>query len=196
MPTATMSKQDTVTAQESLIAVRNMMRMAVSTIAYLRNIFPDESFTDKTLSGVNLKSLVPNCKEVRMVIDWLEKGVFDALQKQYLRVLSLVVQRAEGSGILETYDFHIDYPEGVPTVAICASGGSQPHPQSREGIAHSMKLVLRKLITLTQSMMELPPDRVVTMKIVYDPSTPTDYEPPFFTAASARSTHTPTVRSP
>lgn len=63
------------------------MRTAISTVCYLRNIFPEDCFSDKSLSGVNIKSLQPSNDESKTLIDWMEKGVFEALKKKYLRVI-------------------------------------------------------------------------------------------------------------
>jgi len=75
-------KQEQITEQQSLIVVRNLMRTATSTICYLRNLFPEECFIDRSISGLQIKSLQPESKESKTLIDWLEKGVFDALQKK------------------------------------------------------------------------------------------------------------------
>ena len=191
MPSAVQqqSKQKTATAQESLVLVRNMMRTSVSTVAYLRGVFPDEAFGDRRVSGLNVKTLLPNCEDSRTVCDWLEKGVFDALQKQYLRVMSLVI--LDGSNeVLENYDFRVKYPDGNSTeIRITTSSGSesqqtQHNPQSREEISRSVKLLLRKLVTLTQAMADLPPEFTVTMRLIFDPSTPSEYQPPYFQEAS------------
>ena len=185
MPVATRSK--TVSAQESLVLVRNLMRCSISTIAYLRNVFPDENFADRTMSGVNLKSLLPNSEETQLVIEWLEKGVFDALQKQYLRVVSFVVLDEAKDQVLENYDFKVKYPSSGPQLSMQAngSGNAATSPvQTKEEVARSIRVLLRRLITLTQSMAELPDERVITMRVRFDPSTPKDYQPPFFSEAS------------
>jgi len=40
------------TREESLALVRNLLRTAISSIVYLRNIFPEHCFRDRTLTGL------------------------------------------------------------------------------------------------------------------------------------------------
>ena len=40
-----------ITRQESQVLVRNLIRTSISTICYLRNLFPDESFQQRSLVG-------------------------------------------------------------------------------------------------------------------------------------------------
>eukprot|EP01063_Lacrimia_lanifica_P000579 TRINITY_DN1030_c0_g1_i8.p1 TRINITY_DN1030_c0_g1~~TRINITY_DN1030_c0_g1_i8.p1 ORF type:complete len:525 (+),score=151.55 TRINITY_DN1030_c0_g1_i8:73-1647(+) len=182
MPMAQRQRSTTVSAQESMVLVRNLMRTSVSTVTYLRNVFPEDSYTDRVISGVGIKSLVANNDETRTVIDWLEKGVFDALQKQFLRVLSLVVTDYNG-GVIENYDFRVSYPASGAAVAVSASS-SQGGAPTKTDVAASMKAMLRKVIVLTQSMQPLPEERCITMKLVYDKDTPEEYEAPYFREAS------------
>jgi hypothetical protein len=60
------------------------MRTAISSVCYLRNLFPEECFADRAISGIQIKSLLPVNNESRTLIEWLEKGVFDALKKKYV----------------------------------------------------------------------------------------------------------------
>jgi hypothetical protein len=82
--------------------MRNLLRTAISSIVYLRNIFPENCFKDRTLTGINIKALVPCTDDAKLLISWLEKGihylpevhnnhdsnsvigVFDALEKKYV----------------------------------------------------------------------------------------------------------------
>jgi hypothetical protein len=44
-----------ITKQESQVLVRNLIRTSISTICYLRNLFPDESFQQRSLVGIDNK---------------------------------------------------------------------------------------------------------------------------------------------
>ena len=186
MPVATASRS--VTAQESMVLTRNMMRISLSTVAFLRDFFPKSCFEDKKMSGVQMKGLLPITPESELLINWLEKGVFDALQKQYLRVVSLIVMDADEERVLESYDFKIAYPNTGPQLSVSSSTPNStpntPKPQGREEIAQSIRFLLRRLINLVTALPELPSERVVTMSVRYDPAVPEDYQPPFFTDAS------------
>ena len=64
--------------------MRNLLRTAISSVVYLRAIFPEECFRDHTINGLRIKALIPATEEAKMLISWLEKGVFDALDKRYV----------------------------------------------------------------------------------------------------------------
>ena len=96
---------------QSVQLIRNLLRLSLSTIAYLRNFFDDECFTDKgTCGGLRLKILVGKTDEAALMIDWLEKGVFDAFDKKYLRVCTIIVYDGDvehPDRMHEAYDFAV-----------------------------------------------------------------------------------------
>ena len=64
--------------------VRNILRIGISSIAYLRHLFPEDCFQDHILAGMNMKILTSTTEESRLLVSWLECGVFEALEKQYV----------------------------------------------------------------------------------------------------------------
>lgn len=86
----------TPTAKQSLSLVKNLLGTTIGAIVYLRNLFPEENFKDTNINGLALKSLKRNyTKEADELIDWIvsfpvkfqEKGVFDALERRYLKTM-------------------------------------------------------------------------------------------------------------
>jgi hypothetical protein len=64
-------------------------------------------------------------------------------------------------------------------------GKSMIKAQNKKEITQSMMMMLRTLITLTQTLSVMPETRIITMKLLYyDEVTPPDYEPQFFRAMS------------
>jgi len=63
------------------------MRIAISTIAFERGLFSEDCFEDKTLMGVDIKSLSNFEDNSSQLLAWLEEGVFEALEKQFLKKL-------------------------------------------------------------------------------------------------------------
>ena len=51
------TKVATISQVQSLTLVRNLLRTGVSTIAYIRELFPEDSFKDVTFNGMKLKAL-------------------------------------------------------------------------------------------------------------------------------------------
>jgi hypothetical protein len=57
MATAQKSKTDSISSQQSLVLVKNMFRLSVSSICFLRGIFPDDCFSTKDYAGVKVHQL-------------------------------------------------------------------------------------------------------------------------------------------
>jgi hypothetical protein len=87
---------ETVTETASLSVVKNIIRASVSQICYLRGLFEEKIFRDKPYAGLNIKTLHAVEKnettgerviidpDAHLVTEWLERGVFPALQARYL----------------------------------------------------------------------------------------------------------------
>ncbi|KAL9658557.1 hypothetical protein ABK040_006096 [Willaertia magna] len=197
---AQQSRTEQITHEESLTLVRNLMRTAISSISYLRNLFPEDCFQDRTISGIQIKSLIPSNPEAKTLIDWLEKGVFEALKKKYLRVIIFGIcldQEREMETMIESYEFKISYPDQEGAVLnVSRSNGNTTNKkvgikcgQTKKEITQSMCMMLRTLITLAQTLNQIPESRFITMKLLYyDDITPVDYEPEFFRAMKVEET--------
>lgn len=58
-------------------------------------------------------------------------------------------------------------------------------PQTKKEITQAMTIMLRTLITLSQTLQPIPETRYITMKLLYyDEITPPSYEPLFFRACT------------
>nr|XP_061787304.1 HORMA domain-containing protein 1-like isoform X3 [Nerophis lumbriciformis] len=145
----------------SLVFVKRMMAVAVSSITYLRGIFPEDAYRSRYLEDLCIKVLRENCSTPgpSKVVKWLI-GCFDALDKQYLQVVFIGVYTDpdEPNCIVESYNFKFKYTDEGPEMD-----------------------VLRKLFLLMQNLNALPNNIHMTMKLYYyDDITPADYEPPGF----------------
>ncbi|PWA57160.1 HORMA domain-containing protein 1 [Artemisia annua] len=52
---------------------------------------------------MKIKKLMPMDGESRRLIDWMEKGVYDALQKKYLKTLMFCVCETVDGAMIEEY---------------------------------------------------------------------------------------------
>jgi len=100
--------ENQVTQRQSTVFMKKLLAIAVSNIAYLRVIFPEKAFSNRSLENLNLK-ILKNDKSYPwavQLINWLE-GVFDALNKKYLRMLILGIYRhpSDPNTLLEMYTF-------------------------------------------------------------------------------------------
>lgn len=183
---------DTCTEIQSVTLIRNILRSSISSISYLRYLFPEDNFTDTNLAGLKIKSLVPNSNpEIEAITNWLEKGAFDALQKHYLRALifSIFSEPNNPSSLIESYTFKFTYPEagGVGMDLIASAKGNKDKEisyMSKDQIQQSWCTMIRTLITLSHALPPLPSERFLSMRLYYyDDLTPPEYEPPYFSNA-------------
>ena len=175
-----------VTQLQSTVFMKKLLAVAVSNIAYMRVIFPEDSFSDRSLEGLNLKILRNDmkCPFAVQMIDWL-KGVFDAIDKKYLRVLALGIYRGCGdpNTLLEMYTFRFSY-KNETEMEIYSNERKISSASTANETKKATISLLRSLSVLIQTLAPLPDDVRVTMKLYYyDSVTPDEYEPPGFKAA-------------
>ncbi|EPS68759.1 hypothetical protein M569_06008 [Genlisea aurea] len=177
-------KEAEITEQDSLLLTRNLLRIAIFNISYIRGLFPEKYFIDKSVPALDMKikKLMPLDAESRRLIDWMEKGVYDALQKKYLKTLLFCICEGVGGPTIEEYTCKI---------------ASSPND-----LSSACKMV-RTLIQLMRTLDKMPEEagfmklRVVLMKLLYyDDITPTDYEPPFFKGCSEEEALNPWTKNP
>uniref|UniRef100_A0A453L860 HORMA domain-containing protein n=1 Tax=Aegilops tauschii subsp. strangulata TaxID=200361 RepID=A0A453L860_AEGTS len=106
------TKEAEITEQDSLLLTRNLLRIAIYNISYIRGLFPEKYFNDKSVPALEMKikKLMPMDAESRRLIDWMEKGVYDALQKKYLKTLLFCICEKEEGPMIEEYAFSFSYP--------------------------------------------------------------------------------------
>ncbi|XP_008288753.1 zebrafish testis-expressed 38 [Stegastes partitus] len=174
---------DLKTKQESLVFVKRMMAVAVSTITYLRGIFPEDAYRSRYLEDLCIKVLRENCNTTgaSKVVKWL-MGCFEALEKQYLQIVYIGVYTDpdKPNCITESYQFKFRYTEKGPEIDILRNR-SMEMQVTLEDTKRASVLLIRKLFLLMQNLDALPSNVYMTMKLYYyDDITPADYQPPGF----------------
>ncbi|KAL4222153.1 HORMA domain-containing protein 1 [Mactra antiquata] len=171
---------------QSSLFVKKLVAVSVSNIAYLRGIFPEPAFGERSLEGLNLKVLREDasCPGASLVIRWM-KGCFDALDKKYLRMLmiGLYCDPENPETVLESYIFKFSYTNGG-SVEVYRNNKEVASAHSDLEARKATLRLLRTIILLTNTLDSLPPNVMMTMKLFYyDEVTPVDYEPPGFKAS-------------
>ncbi|XP_014673707.1 PREDICTED: HORMA domain-containing protein 1-like isoform X2 [Priapulus caudatus] len=170
--------------QQSLLFMKKLVAMAISHVAYLRAIFPENAFSDRCLEDLSLKILRDDssCPGACQVIRWL-KGVFDALERKYLRmlILGIYVDPTQPEKLIESYTFKFSYHADSSGVTIFRNSQKMAAAKSAAETRKATMILLRTLVVLTQGLGCLPDDVMMTMKLLYyDEVTPPAYEPPGF----------------
>ncbi|PIN13999.1 HORMA domain [Handroanthus impetiginosus] len=203
-------KESEITQQDSLLLTRNLLRIAIFNISYIRGLFPEKYFNDKSVPALDMKikKLMPMDAESRRLIDWMEKGVYDALQKKYLKTLLFCVCETVDGPMIEEYAFSFSYSNSdgeEVSMNINRSGtkkgGTFKHNSTTEITPSQMRSsackMVRTLIQLMRTLDKMPEERTVLMKLLYyDDVTPMDYEPPFFRGCTEEEAHNPWTRNP
>jgi hypothetical protein len=122
MTSATSQVVRAVNETQSLALMRNMLRLSISTICYARNLFPKDCFTEKPYGDDELPCIYQlesakinsdgNLEILNdgafLLTQWLEKGVFQALENKYLKSMTFAILDEEDN-LSETYSFMIGY---------------------------------------------------------------------------------------
>ncbi|CAN1794562.1 Meiosis-specific protein ASY1 [Linum perenne] len=204
-------KEAEITEQDSLLLTRNLLRIAIFNISYIRGLFPEKYFTDKNVPALEMKikKLMPLDAESRRLIDWMEKGVYDALQKKYLKMLLFCVCEAVDGPMIEEYAFSFSYSDSdsqevsmnINRIGNKKKGGTFKCNSVTEVTPNQMRSsackMVRTLVQLMRTLDKMPEERTILMKLLYyDDVTPTDYEPPFFKGCSEEEGHNSWTKSP
>ncbi|KAF7660738.1 hypothetical protein LDENG_00276650 [Lucifuga dentata] len=160
-----------------------MMAIAVSSITYLRGIFPEDAYRSRYLEDLCIKVLREDCNTpgACKVVKWM-MGCFEALERRYLQIVFIGVYTNpdETNCIIESYQFKFSYTQKGPQIDIFRTMNVDMQI-TMEDTKKASVLLIRKLFLLMQNLGALPKNVYLTMKLYYyDDITPTDYEPPGF----------------
>ncbi|KAI3515997.1 hypothetical protein L1887_14904 [Cichorium endivia] len=181
-------KEAEITEQDSLLLTRNLLRIAIFNISYIRGLFPEKYFSDKGVPAL---------------------GVYDALQKKYLRTLMFCVCQTVEGPMIEEYSFSFSYSNtdsqevsmNVNRIGNKKQGETFKCNSTTEITPNQMKSsackMVRTLIQLMRTLDKMPEERTILMKLLYyDDVTPPDYEPPFFRGCTEEEAHNPWNKNP
>ncbi|GAV48072.1 hypothetical protein ZYGR_0I03690 [Zygosaccharomyces rouxii] len=190
-----------ITTEQSQKLVQTMLTMSFGCLAFLRGLFPDESFVDQRFvpekveknynkqtssqtNSIKIKTLVRGkFTEVDLLLDWLEKGVFQAIKLKYLKALSLGIflNEHDSTNLLENYTFTFDYDvENNVRLSINDESSTISLLDSRK----MAQQLMRRFIIITQSLEPLPQKKYLTVRLMFNDDCPRDYQPHLFKDAS------------
>uniref|UniRef100_A0A8C1HW10 HORMA domain containing 1 n=1 Tax=Cyprinus carpio carpio TaxID=630221 RepID=A0A8C1HW10_CYPCA len=171
------------TEQQSLVLVKKLLAIAVSSITYLRGLFPEKAYGRKYVGELKVLILREHsCPGAQQIVQWLQ-GCFDALQRRYLRMvlLSIYCDPDNPQKVTECYQFKINYTENGPQMDFESKNGQSLTKMACDNTQKSSMLLVRKLYMLMQNLGPLPDNICLNMKLFYyDEVTPQEYQPPGF----------------
>ena len=152
-----------------------MIRISVSSICYQRGVFEADCFKSRPYDGLPIHQLDSAVQdengqikvrngEAFQLTQWLERGVFQALEKEFLHGLTFALcskHPITGEDILlEKYDFKISYSSNDKRASI--NGAPL---DSKNDLKSQAKKFLRSLIAFVETLDDLPQDRWITMML-------------------------------
>ncbi|KAG9125602.1 DNA binding protein [Ceratobasidium sp. 392] len=218
--------QETATATVSLQAVKTLLTTGLGCVAWIRGLLSEDNFEECYLTGIlpNLGASEPPSSqtssgakvttikrdvsnEANQILDYLEKGIFDALEKQYLKsfVFAIYLDQKDPKNLVEAYTFNVSYHEiggtGIraPVLDLEASMSrldvsqndtlvaavKNGRPPTLGDVKRGVRNLIRQIVATSQSLETLPDRRYATFKIYYHDHTPAEYEPPNFVAGDS-----------
>ncbi len=209
---ATASCDDEATCLEETKA---LITSLVACVAYIREFFPDEAFDECKYGEMTLKYIKRHVHpHADRLLDWIEKGCFEALSLKYLETISLGIfdDPDHPESVLESYTLHVSYPsskmhrlveesrsaarsKGLPPVGLqltLETGGGKSSSvigggggSQESSVKEQIVKILRTICVLMQTLHALPRKKFVTMQMTFwDELTPVDYEPAGFASAA------------
>ncbi|KAF9645068.1 DNA-binding protein [Thelephora ganbajun] len=226
--------QATLTAEQSLQTVQTLLQAGLGCIMYLRDLLPEDNFSESYLTSSSTpglsnepsqngsfaspktpKQTISSFKimtikrgftdEADQLLNCLERGIFDALERQYLKsfVFAIYLDNNNPNNVVESYTFNFNYFEvpgtgvKIPVMSLgedlmkMSLNDSAPvtnkpaRPPTLGEVKKSLRSLARRLIHAASQMDELPKRRFAAFKLFYYDHTPDDYEPPYFRKGDA-----------
>ncbi len=154
----------------------SQIRISVSSICFFRDIFPDECFKDKQYGSVKIHQLqgahkgestsdiIVDHQEAFLLTQWLERGVFAALETEYLSSMVFAVYTkhpiSKEDILIESYEFKIAYGgEGKPLKL------NDIELHSKSEVKNQAAKFIRALTEFTSTLDGLPNNRWLTIQL-------------------------------
>eukprot|EP01032_Pedospumella_encystans_P028823 gene28823-32552_t len=196
MTTKQATRDATISKTEALVLMKNMVRISISSICYIRDLFPRDCFKNKPYGNVNIHQLQGAKKEddgeisithpdAFLLTQWLEQGVFHALEQEYLSALVFAIYAkhpvTNEDILLETYEFRATYQGDEKTPKI-----NDVSLLSKESVKNQAAKFIRSLTEFAGTLDSLPDSCWITLQLKYYDHTPADYEPEYFRSSDGQ----------
>jgi len=183
---------DASTEVKSKLFMKQMLALPISHIVYLRGIFGEEHFADRFVGDLAIKMLRDSKDEnAHLLIEWM-RGCFDALDKDYLKSVSLTIHDPADprDNPIESYTFSVSLnSDHSRSLSMQRNGEDLGDAKYSEKNVKAAAIDCLTRLCDTISELEMLPDEVVlNMELsYYDEKTPKDYEPVGFRPSSRKS---------
>lgn len=178
--------------------VQEMIITVLSVISYLRNLFPDNVFSDQKYSSLMLKKINRGVrKESDQFLNWIERGCFEALSRHFLKsiLLGIYTNPEKPTELAELFTIDVEYSTEGPkhcneahfninaskkTAAAHTLSTNRLTEEERTEFDRNTNSLFKKICLVIQKLGELPSNKWISMRLLYSTETPPAYQPPFF----------------
>ncbi|XP_026280344.1 HORMA domain-containing protein 2-like [Frankliniella occidentalis] len=168
------------TEATSVLFIKKLTGVIMSTIAYNRNLFEESDFSERSFEGITVKIVEGQASPGALALSKWLKGAFDAFDQKYLESITLEINDGMEQPI-ESYTLGYSYFNNEVQCHFSGSGDNGEILQDNDFLKKKdIRSVIRNVLTLTQTNSPLPQDACTSVKISYRQNTPVDYEPPGF----------------
>ncbi|XP_050679905.1 uncharacterized protein LOC126975867 isoform X2 [Leptidea sinapis] len=171
--------------------MKQLTTVAVSTITYLRNVFPEDSFTTEKFAGAKLYILKKKCTdESAQFLSTALTQAFEAFDKKYLQQLVLCFYDGESSleSLVEHHIFEYTYKEDEGAAMSVQSNfrdnTSRSSKYSFQNIREKTHFLIKSCVAVMSSCPDMRPDYEVGLRLYYNDSAPLDYQAPGYQKAT------------
>lgn len=157
-----------VTPEQCREFMKNTIQIAVTLICFKRCVFPPTAFGIKRLMEVDVKCLDRNDKNACALSQALELGVFDAIDKGFLRevIVGIFLNRDTPMELIESYNFRISTSPSMP--------------QSAQSLMEEVNRFMSHLLDTLNELPSLPEEKDILLRCFYKSNTPESYVMPEF----------------
>ena len=167
-----------ITIQDSQVVTRNLVRLGISSIAYLRALFPSECFRDRDIQGTRFKTLARSSMSEEF-LQMIEDGVLGAMKMEVVHAILFDIHSGEEvdesndeSTLLERYQFQITRADEAQQGR--DQNASKP---TKAEVQKQIAMMIRQMTMVTGLLKPLPDTKTIVIKIVFNlgcemPSTP------------------------
>nr|AAP35106.1 Hop1 [Giardia intestinalis] len=174
-----------VTPEQCREFMKSTIQIAVTLICFKRSIFPPSAFGIKRMMEVDVKCLDKSDKNAYALSQALELGVFDAIDKGFLRevILGIFLNRDAPMELIESYNFRISTSPSLP--------------QSAQSLMEEVNRFTGRLLGTLNELPSLPEDKDILLRCFYKSNTPESYVMPYFSLCkNAGSLHISSEKAP
>ncbi|XP_041971824.1 uncharacterized protein LOC121727591 [Aricia agestis] len=165
--------------------MKQLTIVAVSTVTYLKNIFPEDSYMTEHFAGVKLRILKKKCRDelAQFLSTSLIKG-FEAIDKKYLKklVLCFYDKECKAENLIEYHSFEFSYTDAETAMSMESKtrDGSHSTMYKFENVRERTLHLIRACVVITESCQPLPENYELGIRLYYNDAAPADYQAPGF----------------